>query len=126
MKALTIASLSALALVGVACSESASDEIEQTETVSEPVVETSTPAEDSGFNLDLFEDDGGDNGFNIGFEDDTGDSLSGFDFGDDNTGSLLSDIPTIEAPITPVDEDQLVELPEVPTIDEDEIIRLPE
>lgn len=126
MKALTIASLSALGLVGVACSESDTPTPEPASEVTEPVIETSAPAEDSDFNLDLFEDDSGDNGFNIGFEDDPGDGLGGFDFGDDDGTSLFEDIPAIQAPPTLGEDEELVEVPDVPTIDEDEIIRLPE
>lgn len=126
MKAFTLASLSALALVGVACSESTPTETDGPDTATMPATETSASTEDSGFNLNLFEEEGGDSGFNIGFEDDTSDPLSGFDFGND-TGSLLSDVPAIEAPVLEDDSDELVQLPKVPSqADDDEIIRLPE
>ena len=127
MKVLTIASLSSLALIGVACSEPSSPAQEKSEPVEETASETTEQAEDSGFTLNLFdENDSGDNGFNIGFEDATDDPLTGFDFGDDGSEGLLSDVPEIDAPMTPVEGEEFITLPEVPSIDEDEIIRIPE
>lgn len=126
MKVLTIASLSSLALIGVACSEPSSPVQEKAEPVEETVSETTEQAEEGGFTLNLFEEDSGDSGFNIGFEDATDDPLTGFDFGDDGGEGLLSDVPEIDAPITPVEDEEFITLPEVPSIDEDEIIRIPE
>lgn len=127
MKAFTIASLSALALVGVACSEATP--VTQTETGATPEAasETPTSTEDTGFNLDLFDEGSGDDGFNIGFEDEPSDPLTGFDFGDDAGSELLSDIPTIETPSGLSQTEELVKLPELSApADEDELIRLPE
>ena len=126
MKALTIASLSALAFAGVACSESSQTAEVAPEAETIETAQASTVDEDGGFNLNLFEDDAANDGFNIGFEDDTSDPLTGFDFGDTAGGSLLSDIPAIEAPFIP-SGDEPVALPELPAPDtSDDIIRLPE
>jgi len=127
MKALTIASLSALAFAGVACSESNQTAEVEPETAIAETTPVSATEQDGGFNLDLFEDDAGDDGFNIGFEDDTSDPLTGFDFGDDSGSGLLDDIPVIEAPVVLEDEEELVQLLDLPApADEDELIRLPE
>ena len=129
MKALSFASIVALALAGVACSESPPATEDAVETPPAEVEQTpvSAPAEDSGFNLDLFGDDSGDDGFNIGLEDSSERGLGDFDFGDDTRGeSLLSDIPDISAPVLPEDEEAetVPTIPELPE-EEDEILRLP-
>ena len=126
MKALSFASIVALALAGVACSESPPATEETVEAPPAEVDQTpvSAPAEDSGFNLDLFGEDSGGDGFNLGFEDDPDRGLGNFDFGDDTrTESLLSDMPEITAPVLPEDE-TVAKVPELPE-EEDEILRLP-
>lgn len=127
MKAFSFASIVTLALAGVACSESPPATEAAVETPPADVSQTpaSAPAEDSGFNLDLFSDDGGNDGFNIGFEDSSDTGLGDFDFGDDaRTESLLSDIPEISAPVLPED-DTAPAIPDLPEED-DEILRLPD
>ncbi|MEM1389729.1 MAG: hypothetical protein AAGG45_01510 [Pseudomonadota bacterium] len=132
MKVLTVASLSSLAFIGVACSEPPASGSGQAETMDIQTPDTLEQAEaieqseDSEFTLNLFEDEDQDNGFNIGFEGSSDDPLTGFDFGDEATEGLLNDLPEIQAPITPSEDEELVELPQLPALSEDDIIRIPE
>lgn len=124
MKAITLASLTALAMAGVACSQ-APNEVAEVEPA--PTFETVSAPEDDGFNLTILTDDAitdaSDDGFNL--------SLSGL--GDAPTeqgidlmsalpgGVDIEELPTIE----PLQQPTLT-VPEVSTetVDDEPIIRL--
>lgn len=119
MKAITFASLTALALAGAACSEtSPAQPAETTETVTK--IADTTPADD-GFNLQIPGDTSGaapSDGFNLGVPDSGAVSADGFNLPSDiSTGSGLDDIPEIDTSILET------EVPDTSAAD-DEIIRL--
>lgn len=118
MKALTIASLTALAFAGAACSETSPAEPDVTVTE----VAEAAPVDD-GFNLMIPGDTSGsavaDDGFNLGLPDSGGTVASdGFNLpANVSTGSGLDDVPEIDTSI-------LQDEAPAATPDEDEIIRL--
>ncbi len=126
MKALSIASIFALAITGTACSQSAED------TPEKPEAETTTeaPAEAevdmSGFNLGLPTEmetvDAVPAGeFNLDLGDTSTASTDGFNLGTDlGASSGLADIPEIG---TSISEEESEETPEQPT-DDEPVIRL--
>lgn len=123
MKAITLASLTALAMAGVACSQ-APDDIAEIEPV--PTIETISVQEDDGFNLSILTDSSdantSDDGFNLsllGLDD--APTEPGLDLLDALPGSVdIKDVPMIE-PVQPT-----LTVPEIKTdpVDDEPVIRL--
>ncbi len=116
MKALSIASLVSLALVGAACSQTEAPEAE----VKATPVAAPAPADD-GFNLRIPGDDTGaavsDDGFNFSIPSGDGTPAPSGDFNlpsDIPTTDALSDLPELEAPLG--DETPIVETDDEPII----------
>jgi len=124
MKAITLASLTALAMAGVACSQ-APDDVVEVEPA--PAIETVSAPEDDGFNLSILTDDAdtnaSDDGFNLSLPGlDDAPAEQGLDLIDALPGGVdIEDLPTI----APLQEPTLT-VPEIKTdpVDDEPVIRL--
>ena len=124
MKAITLASLTALAMAGVACSQAPSESVEADPA---PAIETVSAPEDDGFNLSILTDDvetnAADDGFNLSLPGlDDAPTEPGLDLMDALPGGVeMDELPTI----TPLQEPTLT-VPEIETdpIDDEPVIRL--
>lgn len=124
MKAITLASLTALAMAGVACSQAPAETVEVEPA---PTVETVSAPEDDGFNLSILTDDtdtnASDDGFNLSLPGlDDAPTEPGLDLMDALPGGVdIEDLPTV----APLQEPTLT-VPEIKIdpVDDEPVIRL--
>lgn len=124
MKAITLASLTALAMAGVACSQ-APEDVAQADPA--PVVETVSAPEDDGFNLSILTDEGdataSDDGFNLSLPGlDDAPAETGLDLMDALPGGVeIEELPTV-APL----QQPTLSVPEIKTdpVDDEPVIRI--
>lgn len=119
MKAMTFASLSALALAGAACSQSNEATDAGANAGTQPVIETvSAEPQDSGFNMSILTDGDtastNDTGFNFSLDDiDSEPTDSALNLMDALPGAVeLDDLPTVEPIQEPVIVPKTLDIPE--------------
>ena len=125
MKALSIASIFALGLVGTACSQANEAPPESANADIETVETTELAADTSGFNLglptELNDPASAGDGFNLGLPSTTTTSTDGFNLGTDISASNgLSELPEVSAPIV----EDVIEMTEDQPVEDEPVIRL--
>jgi len=129
MKALSIASVFALAIAGTACSQASDADAEKPETEAEAETTTEAEVDMTGFNLGLPTEmeapeatPAGE--FNLGIEGTETTSTDGFNLGTDlGASSGLEDVPEIGASIVEEETEETEEI-EIEPIDDEPVIRL--
>ena len=126
MKALSIASIVAIAISGTACSQTAEQDAPKQDTEAEIQTVAAEEVDTSGFNLGLPTDlettsSASTGGFNLELPESQTTSTDGFNLGTDiGASNGLSEIPEIG---TEVSDDETDPAPETPT-DDEPVIRL--
>ena len=126
MKALSIASVLALAIAGTACSQASDEDTETPETTAEPETTTAAEVDMTGFNLGLPTEmetpeaaPAGE--FNLGIAGTETASTDGFNLGTDlGASSGLEDVPEIGASLVEEEAEDI----EIEPIDDEPVIRL--